>query len=81
MSKAGISSLLAALFMLSMVARRHNPILRQFVDRVLATGMAKKAVIGAVTHKLTHLIYGVIRTGKLFDANFLSNRLAIQDGI
>jgi len=81
MSKTGSSSLRAALFMPSMVARRHNPILRQFADRLLATGMAKKAVIGAVTHKLAHLIYGVIRTGKPFDANFLSNRLAIQDGI
>ncbi|MFB9795284.1 transposase, partial [Shinella granuli] len=81
MSKTGSTSLRAALFMPSMVARRHNPILRQFADRLLATGMAKKAVIGAVTHKLAHLIYGVIRTGKPFDANFLSNRLAIQDGI
>ncbi len=43
--------------------------------------MAMKAVIGAVMHKLTHLIYGVIRTGKPFDANYLSNGLAIQDGI
>jgi transposase len=81
MSKTGNTALRAALFMPSMSARKHNPILRQFADRLLATGMAKKAVIGAVTHKLTHLIYGVIRTGKPFDANFLSNRLAIQDGI
>jgi hypothetical protein len=76
MSKTGSSSLRAALFMPSMVARRHNPVLRQF-----ATGMARKAVIGAVTHKLAHLIYRVIRTDKPFDPNFLSNRLAIQDGI
>jgi hypothetical protein len=38
-------------------------------------------VIGAVMHKLVHLIYGVIRTGKPFDANYLSKGLAIQDGI
>lgn len=80
-SKTGNSSLRAALFMPSMVARRHNPILRQFAERLLATGMAKRAVIGAVMHKLTHLIYGVIKTGKPFDANYLSGRLAIQDGI
>jgi len=80
-SKTGNSSLRAALFMPSMVARRHNPILRQFAERLLNTGMAKRAVIGAVMHKLTHLIYGVIKTGKPFDANYLSNRLAIQDGI
>jgi transposase len=80
-SKAGNSSLRAALFMPSMSARRHNPIIRQFADRLLATGMAKKAVIGAVTHKLTHLIYGVIHSGKPFDANYLTKGLAIQDGI
>jgi transposase len=81
MSKTGSSSLRAALLMPNMVARRHNPIVRQFADRLPTTGIAKKAVIGAVTLKSAHLIYGVIRTGKPFDANFLLNRLAIQDSI
>lgn len=80
-SRTGSTSLRAALFMPSLVARRHNPLLSLFAERLLATGMAKKAVICAVMHKLTHLIYGVIRTGKPFDANYLSNGLAIQDGI
>jgi transposase len=80
-SRTGSTSLRAALFMPSLVARRHNPLVKQFAERLLATGMAKKAVICAVMHKLTHLIYGVIRTGKPFDANYLSNGLAIQDGI
>jgi transposase len=80
-SKTGNSSLRAALFMPSMVARCHNPILREFAERLLATGMAKRAVIGAVMHKLTHLIYGVIRTGKPFNANYLASKLVIQDGI
>jgi transposase len=80
-SRTGNTSLRAALFMPSMVARRHNPILRGFAERLLGKGMAKKAVISAVMHKLTHLIYGVIRTGKPFDAEYLAKRLAIQDGI
>lgn len=80
-SRSGNSALRAALFMPSLVARRHNPILNRFAERLLATGMAKKAVICAVMHKLTHLIYGVIRTGKPFDANYVSKGLAIQDGI
>lgn len=80
-SRTGNASLRAALFMPSLVARRHNPILNRFAERLLETGMAKKAVICAVMHKLTHLIYGVIRTGKPFDANYLSKGLAIQDGI
>lgn len=45
------------------------------------TGMAKKSMIGAIMHKLAHLIYGVIPTDKLFDAHYLAKELAIQDGI
>lgn len=80
-SRVGSMSMRAALYMPSLVACRHNPLLRCFAERLLATGMAKKAVIGAVMHKMTHLIYGVIRTGKPFDPNYLINGLAIQDGI
>lgn len=80
-SRTGSSSLRAALYMPSLVARRHNPILYRFAERLAETGMAKKAIIGAVMHKLVHLIYGIIRTGKPFDANYLAKGLAIQDGI
>jgi transposase len=80
-SRTGNSALRSALFMPSLVARRRNPILRRFAERLLGTGMAKKAVIGGVMHKLTHLIYGVIHTAKPFDPNFLSKGLALQDGI
>ncbi len=31
--------------------------------------------------KLAHLIYGVIKSGQLFDANFNHSVLAIQDRI
>jgi transposase len=80
-SRTGSTSMRAALYMPSLVASRHNPILQRFSKRLLDAGMAKKAVIGAVMHKLTHLIYGVIRTGKPFDPNYLVKGLAIQDGI
>lgn len=80
-SRTGSTELRAALFMPSLVGRRHNPILKRFAERLLATGMAKMAVIGAVMHKLTHLIYGVIHTSKPFDPNFPTKGLAIQDGI
>ncbi len=80
-SRTGSTTMRAALYMPSLVARRHNPILKRFAERLLATGMAKKAVIGAVMHKLTHLIYGVIHTNKPFDPQFPSKGLVIQDGI
>jgi transposase len=81
LSRTGSTALRAALYMPSLVASRHNPILKRFAERLLGTGMAKKAVIGAVMHKLTHLIYGVIHTGKPFDPQYLSKGLALQDGI
>jgi len=81
MSRTGSTALRTALYMPSLVARRHNPILRRFAEHLAQGGMAKKAVIGAVMHKLAHLIYGIIRTGKPFDANYLPKGLAIQDGI
>jgi hypothetical protein len=59
-SCTGSTSLLAALYMSSLVAHRHYPIPHRFAERLAATGMAKKAVIGAVMHKLAHLIYGMI---------------------
>ncbi|WP_229212438.1 IS110 family transposase, partial [Duganella sp. HH105] len=42
-SRTGSKSMRAALYMPSLVAARHNPILKQFSARLLATGMAKKS--------------------------------------
>ena len=41
-SRTGNTSLRAALYMPNLVARRHNPILCRFAERLSATGMAKK---------------------------------------
>lgn len=35
-----------------------------------ANGLAPKAVVGAAMRELAHLIYGVVKSGKPFDANF-----------
>lgn len=80
-SRMGSSDLRAALYMPAMVARKHNPILRSFAERLQANGMAPMAVIGAVARKLVHQIYGVLRTDTPFNPGYLSNSLAIQDGI
>ena len=40
-----------------------------------------QSVVEAVIRKLAHLIYGVIKSGKPFGANFGHSALAIQDGI
>lgn len=60
---------------------RLDAILCRSAKRLHATGMAKKAVIGAIMHKLAYLIYGVIHTDRPFDAHYLAKGLVIQDGI
>lgn len=80
-SRAGHKSLRTALYMPGLVARRHNKALAAFGDRMAVRGMAKKAIIGAIMRKLIHLIYGVITSGKEFDATLATPRLDIQDGI
>lgn len=64
-----------------LAARRHNPVLKVFGDRLHAAGLAPKAVVGAVMRKLAHLIYGVIKSGHPFDVNLSNMRLDLQDGI
>ena len=80
-SRSGHAALRKALYMPGLVALRHNPILHVFGTRMKSNGLAPKAVVGAAMRKLVHLIYGVVKSGKPFDANFSINRLAIQDGI
>ncbi len=43
--------------------------------------MADSAPGFAAMRKLAHLVYGVVESGKPFDANFAMNRVVIQDGI
>ena len=81
MSRAGHKALRHALYMLGLVARRHNKALKVFGDRLSAAGLAPKAVVGAVMRKLAHFIYGVIKSGKPFDANYGIPTLDLQDGI
>jgi transposase len=81
MCRMGNSRLRAALFLPSLVAKRYNPILRQFGARLEAGGLPKMAVAGAIMRKLVHLVYGVVKSGKPFDPEYLGRGLAIQDGI
>lgn len=81
MSRTGHAALRKALYMPGLVARRHNPLLKAFGDRLKEAGLAPKAVVGAVMRKLAHLIYGVIKSGQPFNVGFSSLKLDCQDGI
>jgi hypothetical protein len=64
-----------------LVARKHNPTLKQFGDRLAERGMAKKAVVCAVSRKLVHIIYGVLKSNSAFNADLYQKQLALKDGI
>ncbi len=73
LSKIGNRSLRKVLYMPALVARRYNPLIRAFCERLLAKGKSKMAVIGAAMHKLLRQVFGVLKSGQPFDPNFLSS--------
>lgn len=70
MSKQGSAEVRAILFMATLVAIRHNPVIRELYSRSLSNGKCKMSAIGICMHKLIRIVYGVLKSGKPFDANF-----------
>jgi transposase len=60
LSRFGHPRLRNALYMPALVAKRHNPDLQGFVQRLEANGLAPKAIVGALMRKLIHLVYGIL---------------------
>jgi transposase len=60
----GRGAVRAALFMGALVASRHNPVLRDFRDRLVAGGKSKIAAIIAVARKLLTILNAMLRQGK-----------------
>jgi transposase len=71
LSKTGDSALRKAFYMPAVVAMRHNPILKEFKDRLEKAGKCKMVIIGAVMRKLVHIIYGVLKNKTAFNENIL----------
>ncbi len=74
MSKTGNANLRKALYMPAISAKRFNPIVRTFCERLLKSGLRPMEVIGAAIHKLLHLIFGILKSGKPFDPDFLQKQ-------
>jgi transposase len=60
----GRTSVRTALFMGAMTARRHNPILKAFFDRLVAAGKPKMVALIAVARKLLTILNAVLRDQK-----------------
>jgi len=77
LSKTGNSNIRKALFMPAVVAKNCNPIIHSFCERLSTTGLLPMEVIGAAMRKLLHLVYGVLKTGRPFDPNYLDKVQAL----
>ena len=73
LSKLGHKKLRKSLYMPALVAIRHNPILKQVYERLVANGKPKKVAIAAVMRKLLIISYGVLKSEKAFDINYQYN--------
>ena len=58
----GRSAVRSALFMGAMTARRHNPVLKAFFDRLVAAGKPKLLALIAVARKLLTILNAILRT-------------------
>ena len=72
LSKIGHAQLRKALYFPAIAAAKHNPLIRAFSVKLKQAGKAPMCVIAASMRKLIHIIFGVLKSGKPFDANFLA---------
>lgn len=67
LSKIGNARVRKALFLPAMVAKRYNPVVRSFCQRLAQHGKNKMQLVGAAMRKLIHIAFGVLKSGKAFD--------------
>ena len=70
-SKIGNSSLRKAFYLPAVVAKKYNPIIKEFCKRLDTKGKLPMVIICAAMRKLVHMIYGVLKSGKAFDATLI----------
>ncbi|MEI6627884.1 MAG: transposase [Alphaproteobacteria bacterium] len=64
--KRGSSALRKALFFPAIVAKQHNPILKEFSERLVNKGKNGMVIVSAIMRKLLHIIYGVLKNRQVF---------------
>lgn len=74
LSKHGHAAIRQALYFPALSAVRHNPAIRALYQRLLARGKPKMVALTAAMRKLLHQIYGVLRSGQVFDPAHISTR-------
>jgi transposase len=71
LSKIGNARLRRALYFPAITALRCSPFFQQWAEGLRLRGKSKMSVICAVMRKLVHLVYGVLKTEKPFDPEWM----------
>lgn len=69
LSRMGSRRVRAGMYMASVVAMKHNPLIAELVARLKKRGKSGKLAVMAAMNKLIRICYGVIRNRKPFDPN------------
>ncbi len=77
-SKRGSSYARKILFMCSFSACKHNKQCADLYSRMVAAGKAKKVALIAVTNKLIRQAFGILKSGKPYNANYLENLTLVE---
>lgn len=59
-----------ALYMPALVAKRYNPLFRDYAIKLAARGKTSGAILGALSHKMLRIIVGLLRSSSDFDPNW-----------
>jgi transposase len=65
----GRAPMRAALYMATLVATKHNSVIRGFYQRLLIAGKAKKVALVACMHKLLTIVNAMMRSGRRWQSN------------
>jgi transposase len=77
LAKTGNTYLRTTFYMPALsIMRGNNSLLQPLVERMRKEDRSKMTIIGAIMRKLLHIAYGVLKTGKPFDPNYLSGSLS-----
>lgn len=66
-SKLGNVHLRRSLYMPALVAMRHNAPVKAYAEHLRAKGKPELVIITAIMRKLLHAIYGMMKSGSMFD--------------
>lgn len=71
-SKTGDADLRRAFYMPALTDIKHNPIIKDFAERLSGLGKCKMVIVIAAMRKLLHVVYGVLKNKSPFNKNYIN---------